>query len=107
MLFGHRNNVEGYAQALREFDARLPELLGATREADVLVMTADHGCDPTMPGTDHSREHVPLLVYGKSLELGVNLGVRSSFADLAATIAEMLELQAPPWGMSFADQLFA
>lgn len=106
MVFGHRNNVEGYAQALREFDARLPELLEATRPADILFITADHGCDPTTPSTDHSREYVPLLVYGTSLRHGVNLGVRSSFADLAATIADSLKLQAPPWGTSFADQLF-
>lgn len=105
MLYGHRNNVEGYAQALRDFDARLPELVDAVREDDMLVLTADHGCDPTTASTDHSREYVPLLVYGKALKEGVNLGVRSSFADLAATIAEVLDLQSPKWGTSFVDLL--
>lgn len=105
MLYGHRNNVEGYAQALRDFDARLPELLEAVREQDMLVITADHGCDPTTSSTDHSREYVPLLVYGKKLKSGVNLGVRSTFADLAATIAETLDLPAPKWGTSFVSLL--
>ncbi len=105
MLYGHRNNVEGYAQALRDFDARLPKVLQTVREHDMLVITADHGCDPTTPSTDHSREYVPLLVYGPGLKSGVDLGIRSSFADLAATIAEMLELQPPKWGSSFASLL--
>lgn len=103
MLYGHRNNPEGYAQNLRDFDARVPEILDAVRENDMLVLTADHGCDPTTASTDHSREYVPLLVYGKTLKAGINLGVRKSFADLAATIAEMLDLQAPKWGTSFAN----
>jgi phosphopentomutase len=105
MLYGHRNNVVGYAQALQDFDVRLPELLEATRERDMLVITADHGCDPTTISTDHSREYVPILVYGPSLNAGVNLGVRSTFADLAATIAEILDLQTPKWGTSFANLL--
>ena len=104
-LYGYRNDVEGYAQALREFDARLPELIAAARATDLLVITADHGCDPTTPSTDHSREYVPLLVYGRSLKQGVNLGVRQTFADLGATIADMLRLQAPKWGASFASRL--
>ncbi len=105
MLYGHRNNPAGYAQNLRDFDARLPEILNAVRENDMLVLTADHGCDPTTASTDHSREYVPLLVYGKSLKAGVNLGARESFADLAATMAEMLDLPAPKWGTSFANLL--
>ena len=105
MLYGHRNNVEGYAQALRDFDSRVPELLRAVRENDMLVITADHGCDPTTPSTDHSREYVPILAYGPMLKSGVNLGVRSSFADLAATIAEMLDLPPVKWGTSFAELL--
>ena len=103
MLYGHRNNVEGYAQNLKDFDARLPEILGAVHEGDILVITADHGCDPTFPGTDHTREYVPLLVYGKFLKAGINLGVRQSFADLAATIADLLGLPAPRWGKSFKE----
>ena len=105
MLYGHRNNVEGYAQALRDFDARIPELLDALGEHDMLVITADHGCDPTTPSTDHSREYVPILVSAPALKAGVNLGVRNTFADLAATIAVMLNLPAPRWGTSFAHLL--
>lgn len=88
MLYGHRNNPRGYADALEELDRWLPELLALLRKDDILMITADHGCDPTTSSTDHSREHVPLLVYGKSLRGGVNLGVRETFADIAATIAE-------------------
>ncbi|PID56033.1 phosphopentomutase [candidate division KSB3 bacterium] len=105
MLYGHRNNVEGYARNLRDFDARLPEILDAVRDSDMLAITADHGCDPTFPGTDHTREYVPLLVYGSSLKAGVDLGLRQSFADLAATTADMLELPAPRWGKSFKELL--
>jgi len=105
MLYGHRNNVEGYAQALRDVDARIPELLAASRPNDLLMITADHGCDPTTPSTDHSREYVPLLVYGASLRSGVNLGVRQTFADVAATMAELFSLEPPKWGTSFASLL--
>jgi phosphopentomutase len=104
-LYGHRNDVTGYAQALREFDIRLPELIVATRETDMLVITSDHGCDPTTVSTDHSREYVPILVYGNTLKRGVNLGLRSTFADLGATIADVLHLRAPKWGESFANCL--
>lgn len=105
MLYGHRNDVEGYARALEEFDSRVPEILSRLRDDDLLIITADHGCDPTTPSTDHSREYVPLLVYGKSLRSGVNLGVRESFADLGQTIAEYLETAALPKGTSFLSAL--
>lgn len=88
MLYGHRNNPQGYAEALEEVDLRLPELLKLMRDDDVLIITADHGCDPTTKSTDHSREYVPLLIYGKQLRSGINLGVRETFADVAATIAD-------------------
>ena len=101
MLYGHRNDVEGYARALEAFDARLPELLAALRPEDMLIITADHGCDPTLSGTDHTREYVPLLVYGSALKKGVNLGVRSTFADLGATVAEFLEAESLVKGKSF------
>ncbi|WP_425800286.1 phosphopentomutase [Desulfitobacterium sp. Sab5] len=101
MLFGHRNNVKGYAQALEEFDARLPEILACLNKEDILIITADHGCDPTTPSTDHSREYVPLLVYGQELQRGVNLGVRSSFSDLGQTVAEYLKTSRIPHGKSF------
>lgn len=89
MLYGHRNNVQGYADALREFDGRLPEVLGAMKDDDILLITADHGCDPTTSSTDHSREYVPLLVYGRKIKHGVNLGIRATFADIAQTLSEM------------------
>ncbi len=98
--FGHRNNPAGYAQALVEFDQRLPEIRAAMTDEDVLVITADHGNDPTTPSTDHAREYVPILLSGASVR-PVNIGVRATFADLAATIAETLEVQLPPQGASF------
>lgn len=103
--YGHRNNPQGYAQALIEFDQRLPELFNALADDDVLVITADHGNDPTTPSTDHSREYVPLLVTGKSVRAGANLGVRTTFADLAATIADVLAVEPPPTGTSFKSTL--
>jgi phosphopentomutase len=102
MRFGHRNNPAGYAAALQAVDGRVPELLNALRQDDVLVFTADHGCDPTTPSTDHSREYVPLLVYGELVRGGVDLGTRSTFADLGATIAAWLGVQLLPSGGSFA-----
>jgi phosphopentomutase len=103
--FGHRNNPQGYADALAEFDARLPEIIAALADDDVLVLTADHGNDPTTVGTDHSREYVPVLLYGKPVKAGVNVGVRDSFADLAATIAAVLRVKELPQGTSFSDPL--
>jgi len=91
--YGHRNDPAGYARALKEFDDRLPELLAALNREWVLVITADHGCDPTTPSTDHSREYVPLLLTGEAIPAGLNLGTRESFADLGATIASWLDLR--------------
>ncbi len=105
MLHGHRNDVEGYAGALKAFDERLPELYAALKSEDILIITADHGCDPTRPGTDHSREYVPLLVYGPTLKKGVNLGIRSTFADLGATVAEYLKTDPMANGVSFYPEL--
>ena len=90
MLYGHRNNPRGYADALEEFDARLPGICAALRDGDVLILTADHGNDPTTPSTDHSRERVPILVAGSQVRAGTDLGTRDSFADVAATIADLL-----------------
>ncbi len=101
MLYGHRNNVEGYRQAIEEFDRRLPEIISAMKEDDLLIITADHGCDPSTPSTDHSREHVPVLIYGKSIEADVNLGTRKTFADLASTIAEIFDIENSFPGESF------
>lgn len=102
--FGHRNDPKGYAGALEEFDGRVPELLSKMGERDILVITADHGCDPTTESTDHSREYVPLIVYGSLVNAGVNLGVRSSFADLGATIADLFGLKLEK-GISFKNKL--
>jgi len=88
MLYGHRRDTEGYARALEHFDGRLPDILDAMRGDDLLIITADHGNDPTAPGSDHTREFAPLLVYGKNAKSGVNLGTRGSLADIGQTIAE-------------------
>ncbi len=103
--FGHRNNPQGYADALAAFDRRLPEILAGLTDDDLLVITADHGNDPTTPSTDHSREYVPLLITGKPARAGTNLGVRATFSDLAATIADLLGGKRPSCGASFSDQI--
>jgi phosphopentomutase len=101
MVYGHRNDIRGYCSALEDFDRRLPEILQALSADDVLIITADHGCDPTTASTDHSREYVPLLVYGPSLKRGQNLGIRQSFADVGATAAEILQVEPLRFGRSF------
>jgi len=101
MLFGHRNNVAGYKQALEEFDKRLPEIMSAMREDDLLIITADHGCDPTTPSTDHSREHVPVILYGHNIKTDVNIGTRKTFSDLASTIADIFDIENVFPGESF------
>lgn len=101
MLYGHRNNVQGFYQALQEFDRWLPALLKDLEKEDILLITADHGNDPTTPSTDHSREYVPLLVYGKRLKADVNLGIRKTFADLQATLAEYFNVPSTGVGESF------
>lgn len=105
MLYGHRNDPQGYAAALSEFDASLPRLLCALKDSDILIITADHGCDPTTASTDHSREHVPLLVCRRGLTRGADLGSRESFADLAATLADLLRITHSFPGTSFASLL--
>lgn len=90
--YGHRNDPQGYARALEEFDRRVPELIRALGENDVLALTADHGCDPTTPSTDHSREYVPVLVTGPKIKEGIDLGIRETFADLGATVADLLKV---------------
>lgn len=107
MLYGHRNDVDGYAAALTAFDERLPELLGALQEEDLLLITADHGCDPSTPSTDHSREYVPLLAYGAQVKKGLNLGTRQSFADIGATILQYFGVQQEIAGTSFLSELLS
>lgn len=103
--WGHRNDVKGYAGGLEYFDSRVPEIVSKLKQSDVLIITADHGCDPTTPGTDHSREYVPLLVYGKSLAIPTTLGVRKEFSDLGKTVTDLLGVDAPIYGTSFEDTL--
>lgn len=105
MLYGHRNDPQGYARALEVFDNAIPRILSALRDDDLLLITADHGCDPTTPSTDHSREYVPLLVYGRKIRQGVNLGVRSGFCDIAATLADALGIVGIECGTSFASEI--
>jgi phosphopentomutase len=105
-LWGHRNDEANFAKSLEEFDVELGTLLPDLRPTDCLVITADHGCDPTQKhSTDHSREYVPLLVYSKQFPKGVNLGTRATFADLGATVADLLGVPPPPNGISFTRQL--
>jgi phosphopentomutase len=100
MLFGHRRDVEGYAAALEYFDRRLPELMEQLQENDLLILCADHGCDPTWHGSDHTREHIPVLAYGAGITPG-SLGRRDTFADIGQTIATHLSLPAMDYGTSF------
>ena len=104
MLYGHRRDVEGYAKALEVFDAQLPEIFDALREDDLLILTADHGNDPTKEGSDHTREYAPLIVYGKSAKQGVNLGTRQSLSDIGQTIAENFGLNLKD-GISFLKEI--
>lgn len=105
MKYGHRNDVEGYAAALEEFDGRLPEIMGQLNEEDLLIITADHGCDPTMPGTDHTREYVPLLIYGDKVKAGTGVGIRKTFADVGATVTGYLGAGAPPNGTCMLPEI--
>lgn len=105
MLYGHRNNPHGYADALKYFDDKLPEILSKLTADDLLIITADHGNDPTTKSTDHSREYVPLLVYSPRFKHGVNLGVRDTFSDIAATVAEIFNVKSTGHGTSFLDEL--
>ncbi len=106
MLYGHRNDARGYAKALEHFDSRLPEIIASLKDKDLLIITADHGCDPTTASTDHSREYVPLLVFGKMVKEGVCLGVRKSFSDIAVSISELLNIDHSFIGESFIDAIF-
>ncbi len=105
MKYGHRNDVVGYARAATAFDRQLGEFMQKMHEEDVLMITADHGCDPMYPTTDHTREYTPLLVYGKTIQENVNLGVQPSFACISATIADLFEIRFTTQGMSFLDKI--
>ena len=104
MLYGHRNDPEGFKGALEEFDRSLPEIKELLREEDVLIITADHGCDPTIEGTDHTREYTPLIVIGPRIQKGKNLGIRKSFADIGATIGDAFGIELDK-GTSFLKEI--
>lgn len=105
MLYGHRNDIAGYGNALKEFDKRLPEIIDMLRAEDILMITADHGCDPTKPGTDHTREFVPLLIYKKGMKGNTNLHIRDSFSDIAATCLDYLGITGDIRGSSFLNSI--
>ena len=105
MIFGHRRDIDGYANAVSEVDAALKTVVERMRDTDILMITADHGCDPGYKGTDHTREMVPLLVYGKDIRAGVDLGTRSSYADIAATILDIFEVEPKTKGQSFWNEI--
>jgi phosphopentomutase len=100
MLYGHRRDIEGYATALEYFDERLPELLGIMDADDILVICADHGCDPAWPGSDHTREHIPVLVYGAGVKPGP-IGKRESFADIGQSLCQFFDLTPMDYGKTF------
>ena len=105
MLYGHRNNIQGFGEALEYFDSKLPEIIDAMNKEDILIITADHGNDPSTPSTDHSREYVPILVYGKNLKGNVDLGVRETYADIGQTLLDFHELPNMENGKSFINEI--
>ena len=106
MVYGHRNNLEGYAKAMTAFDEKLGEMLTLLKEDDILIITADHGCDPSTPSTDHSREYTPMVAYGSKIKSGVNLGTRSTFADIGSTVLEWFGESADGiYGESFLKEI--
>lgn len=105
MLYGHRNDVEGYSKALEYFDSKLPEIMKNMKETDILIITADHGNDPTTPSTDHSREYIPVLIYGKEIKENINVGIRNTYADISATVLDILGLKKLANGESFKEYI--
>ena len=105
MVYGHRRDVRGYAQALETFDRQIPQIKALMGEEDILILTADHGCDPCHTGTDHTREHIPALIWGKNLKSGVNLGVRETYADLSATVLDFFGVENTIKGQSFLGMI--
>jgi len=107
MKYGHRNDFIGYGKALEDFDKRIPEIISNMRDDDILMITADHGCDPTTKGSDHTREYIPLLIYGNTIKKNNNLGVRESFCDIAETILDILEVDNIGTGKSMLQEIKA
>ncbi|NLY70996.1 MAG: phosphopentomutase [Clostridiales bacterium] len=104
-VYGHRRDPLGYGKSLEEFDSRLPEIFKVMKQDEILILCADHGNDPSHKGWDHTREYVPMLIYGEKIKAGIDLGTRETFADIAATIADYLDLDKPSVGDSFLDQV--
>ncbi|MBR5789663.1 MAG: phosphopentomutase [Lachnospiraceae bacterium] len=105
MVYGHRRDIDGYARAATTFDKEITEFIGKMRDEDILMITADHGCDPGFTGTDHTREYIPLLIYGKDIKAGVNVGTRTTFADIAATILDIFDVENNTDGVSFKSDI--
>jgi phosphopentomutase len=105
MVYGHRNDVTGYGNALKYFDEKIPEIIGNLKDEDMLIITADHGCDPTTPSTDHSREYIPLIIFGKSIKSGENLGILDSYACIGKTILDILGIDNDICGTSFKGNI--
>ena len=105
MLYGHRNDPKGYGKSIEEFDIRLEEIISKLSPEDILILTADHGCDPTTEGTDHSREYIPILVYGAEVRKNVEIPTRESFADIGKTILEYLNIENDLVGRSFLRKI--
>ena len=105
MLYGHRNNIEGFAKALEYFDSKLPEIMENMKDTDMLIITADHGNDPSTPSTDHSREYIPIVIYGKQIKPRVNIGIRNTYADIGETILDVLGLPLIGTGKSFKNEI--
>ena len=105
--WGHRRDAVKYGKGLEDFDSRLPEIIDAMRDDDILIITADHGCDPTYTGTDHTREYVPILMYGKKLKKNVNLHTGDTYADIAQTIAEIFNTRKTQIGTSRLKDILA
>ena len=105
MLYGHRNDVDGYAKAITEFDTWLSTFLPKLKDEDCVILTADHGCDPLTPSTDHSREYIFALIYGKNIKNGINLGTRKTFADIGKTIADIFDVENDLDGISFWNEI--
>ncbi|BBF44753.1 phosphopentomutase [Lachnospiraceae bacterium KM106-2] len=105
MLYGHRNDVDGYAKALSYFDSKLPEIMAGLKEDDILMITADHGCDPSTPSTDHSREYTPVIIYGDKVKSNNNIGTRKTFSDIAATILDYFDVEQKTQGESFLKEI--
>lgn len=103
--YGHRRDPAGYKKALEEMDSRIPEILHSLKPNDIIIFTADHGNDPTFKGTDHTREYIPIIVYGENVKAGANIGIRKSFADIATTIADLLNVQGTGNGESFKPMI--